>query len=107
MQMTLISRALDIGKRILDGRGVAMPQNLVIQADNTTREQRNQYSMMFIAWLTSRGIFRSAGEMFYEVGHTHNEVDQRFVLVRTALGRAQVLQTPEDSVCRGCGFELL
>ena len=52
---------------------------------------------MHMAILVGMGRFRACGMAFHKVGHTHNEVDQRFTLVRSALNRATVLQTPEDS----------
>lgn len=87
---------MDIVEGILKQRGVKMPQNLIIQADNTGREQRNQWLQMYSGFLVAGQRFRSVSNVFFLVGHTHNQVDQRFVLLRAILNRARVLQTPED-----------
>ena len=84
---------------ILKQRGVAMPRHLCLQTDNTCREQRNQFAFLWGAWLTGvKAAFDSVTLNFYEVGHTHNEVDQRFVVVGAALAKATVLQDPEDGL---------
>ena len=93
---------MDHAKRILDGRGVRFPRNIMIQADNTTREQRNPYLLVWQAWCAQHEIHRTIGQVFYDVGHTHNEVDQRFTAVRTALSRATILQTPQDRKLLDC-----
>lgn len=87
---------MDIVEGILKRRGVKMPQNLIIQADNTGREQRNQWLQLYSGFLVAGQRFRSVSNVFFLVGHTHNQVDQRFVLLRAILNRAKVLQTPQD-----------
>ena len=75
--------------------GRKLPTSLMIQADNTCREQRNQTGLYYGAWLASQSMV-SCGECYAEVGHTHNEVDQRFSVVRAILSKASTLETPED-----------
>jgi len=89
-------RALDLAQEVAHARGVQLPAHVVIQADNTCREGRNQWQIMFASWLIRSGLFSSVTLAFYRVGHTHNEVDQRFIVVANALNRAKVLQTPQD-----------
>ena len=88
--------ALDEIQQILETRGLEMPKNLIVQADNTTREQRNQYLMQYLIYLCGTGRFKSAMSAFFEVGHTHNRVDQRFSIVRGILAKADVLETPQE-----------
>ena len=39
----------------------------------------------------------SVEEAYYRVGHTHNEVDQRFFVLSSALSKQEKLECPEDS----------
>lgn len=96
MNLTAICRSLDHVKSVLDERGTPMPAHVCVQADNTTREQRNQFSFMFLSWAIGKGIWRSGSSMFYLPGHSHNECDQRFVPLAAALIRSHELQTPDD-----------
>lgn len=98
MQITLINRSIDTALQILRLRNVEAPHHVCIQADNTTREQRNQYLFLWAAVATSKGLFASVSPVFYLPGHSHNEVDQRFVVVAAAVSRAQELQTAEAYV---------
>ena len=96
MNISLILRTLDVAKKILDDRGVPFPHHVALQADNTCREQRNQHVFMLAAYLTSKQLFATTSLTFYIPGHSHNEVDQRFVPVAAALSRSKQLQSCED-----------
>lgn len=86
---------MDKTQQILNRRGLPLPAHVVLQADNTCREQRNQWLLLWGGTLLLKNLFRSVSYTFYTVGHTHNEVDQRFAVVRAALNRATTLQTPQ------------
>ncbi|CAE7258071.1 unnamed protein product [Symbiodinium sp. CCMP2456] len=88
--------ALDRTSEILSARGVCMPHHLVVQTDNTAREQRNQHTVLAFADLVCRGIFESVTQNYFQVGHSHNECDQRFVAVASCLSSCRTLQTPEE-----------
>ena len=77
-----------------------MPRHWVFQTDNTTREQRNSWAFLYCAWLVANGACRTVDQLFYRVGHTHNEVDQRFWVIGSALAKEATLQTPGDSVLK-------
>ena len=96
MEMTCISRALDMAQRELLLRGLDMPEHLSLTWDNTAREGKNQHLAKYQAWLVSTGCFRSVQDGQGQVGHTHNKLDQRFSVVAAILKGCQVLQTPED-----------
>lgn len=85
-------------REILNSKGLQCPIHLALQADNTCREQRNSWTMLFSSWLVGHGVVRTVDELFYRVGHTHNECDQRFFVLASALARHDTLQTPEDSI---------
>ena len=64
MNMSLIARALDLVQEKLHARGLPMPQNVWIQADNTCREGRNQWLWNFCSWLVTARKMRSAQQAF-------------------------------------------
>jgi hypothetical protein len=96
MTSSLLSHTLDIVQERLRERGRAMPLHLVIQVDNTARENRNQFVNKWAAWLMLRGLFRSVTFQFLPVGHTHINVDQKFSTIATKLAVQAVFETPED-----------
>ena len=101
MQQTILARVLDIVDGILRKDNLPMPANLLLAADNTTREHRNQHLLKFLAKLVSCKQFLAAENGYMMVGHTHNKLDQRFGTIACGLARQQVLETPEDTVCVG------
>ena len=92
MNCTIISRALDLEKL----GDAAMPRTLVVSADNTTRESKNQYFATYLSMLVSSGRFESVELQFMQVGHTRNEQDHWFSTLATVLSRAPVLECPEE-----------
>ena len=101
MQMTLLTHTLDVVRDIMARRKRELPWHLAVHADNTCREQRNQFLMQWAASLSLKGLFRSISYTFLPVGHTHIGVDQRFSMIRAALCRQAVLETPEDGARKG------
>ena len=93
MNGTILCRMLDLAreKQLKDGLG-AMPRKLVINADNTTRESKNQFFLGTEAVLVGQNKFSEIDGEFPKTGHTHNELDQRFSSVGTSLSRAPVLE---------------
>lgn len=96
MNITLINRAVDVALDVLRSRNVSAPHHLCLQADNTAREQRNQFVFSFCALATAKHLWATVTQCFYRPGHSHNEVDQRFVGVAAALSRATQLQNCEE-----------
>ena len=74
------------------GFGIAFPAHLVFQSDNAAGEGKNQTVMKFCAWLVWRGAFETVTMAQFRVGHTHNQQDQRFSAVASALSAAAVLE---------------
>ena len=79
MECSIISRVLDLVWQQIqsDHLGMAMPRTLVVAADNTTREAKNQHFLTYLCYLKAAGKFSDAELEMMEVGHTHNEDDQR------------------------------
>ena len=116
MNCTIISRCLDLLQQGLPrtrqkwGPGTvwpsqpgtawpsqcALPRTIVVGADNTTRESKNQTFLSFLAHLVARNMFEAAEVQFLQTGHTHNEQDQRFSFVGALLQRAPVLEDPYE-----------
>ena len=58
-----------------------LPPVLRIQADNCGRENKNQYMIVFCAALVGLGYFTEVYLSFFLVGHTHEDIDQRFNVI--------------------------
>ena len=67
-----------------------------VQADNTVKEIRNNYSFRMLASFLQQGTFQVATEAHLRVGHTHEDVDGVFSVCASALKTAPDLQTPRD-----------
>jgi hypothetical protein len=79
MECTVISRTLDlVTNKMGDGANVSLPTTLLVAADNTPREGKNQHFQTYLAYLKASGKFESAEAEYLRTGHTHNEQDQRF-----------------------------
>ncbi len=55
-----------------------LPPVLYVQLDNTSRENKNKYTMAYFYMLVERGIFQKIKIGFLLVGHTHDQIDQMF-----------------------------
>jgi len=101
MNCTVISRMLDLVKEKI-GPQCALPRSLLVAADNTTRESKNQIFANFMAMMPCREVFEDDAVQFLRAGHTHNELDQRFSTVAAILSHAPTLEDPQDSnkVCK-------
>lgn len=95
MNATVICRCLDI---LCDKLGpqFSLPRTLIVAADNTTRESKNQHFANFLSYLVATEKFECVEQQFMQTGHTHNEQDQRFSSVTTLLSRAPVLEDATD-----------
>ena len=71
-----LSEALELAEEELKQRGKSMPAHLVIQADNTCRENKNQWCLKFAAALVASGRFKTVTWSFLRTGHTHEPLMQ-------------------------------
>lgn len=71
---------------------------LWLQADNTPKEVRNQYTSQLCCLLCQANTFSVTGHHHLGVGHTHEDVDGILSLVTTSLRQESVLQCPPDVV---------
>jgi len=61
------------------------PKTLMLQLDNTTAENKNHTVMAYCAWLVATGVFECVQVRFLMVGHTHEDIDGYFGLLRRFL----------------------
>jgi hypothetical protein len=67
-----------------------LPPYLRIQADNCGRENKNVYILALCGTLVALGIFKEIQLSFLIVGHTHEDIDQRFSTISSALKRQDI-----------------
>lgn len=98
MNATVIARVLDIlvSKLKAKGGGFGLPPHLIINCDNTPREGKNSHFASFLSSVIAAGCFRSIQVEFLQVDHTHNELDQRFSSMASAIKGADCIETPAD-----------
>lgn len=56
--------------------GRAVPQHLVLVADNTTAQAKNQNTLLYLCFLVAHKYFATICLFHLMVGHTHEDVDQ-------------------------------
>jgi hypothetical protein len=78
-------------------RCTGLPLGLHIQQDNTSREGKNQFILRFAAMMVLLKIFRWVTLGFLRMGHTHDNLDQIFAQVVTAI-RHSIFDTPDNVV---------
>ena len=71
-------------------RGGTLPPVLRIHADNCGRENKNQYMFALCATLVGLGYFAEVYLSFLLVGHTHEDIDQRFSVISGTLKRQDI-----------------
>jgi hypothetical protein len=84
--ITTVMHVIDDVRR----RKGALPPTLRIQADNTTRENKNIYMFALCAALVGMGYFQEVQLCFLIVGHTHEDIDQRFSIISHTLKRSNI-----------------
>ena len=63
------------------------PSVFTLQLDNTTSDCKNHTVLAYLAWLEAIGVFEVARLAFLMVGHTHEDIDGMFGLLRRYLWR--------------------
>ena len=92
----VLTRTLARVQRMCASRGRAMPDHLVVQADNTTAQAKNSEVVKFLAVLVRKYKFHSAVLNFLQVGHTHEDVDFMFSLLLALVLRKVRIKVPDD-----------
>jgi hypothetical protein len=55
-----------------------LPKHLVLQMDNSAKDNKNQTMLAFSSDLVARGIFETVTMSFLMTGHTHEDIDAAF-----------------------------
>jgi hypothetical protein len=75
MNCTVISRCLDLVRAKIDDQ-YTLPRVLLVQADNTTRESKNQHFCSYMGYLITKEVFDGESVEYMVTSHTHNEQDR-------------------------------
>lgn len=80
--------------RQLASKGL-LPRVLVLQLDNTAKENKNNLVIKYCGLLVRMDVFKEVQIVFLPVGHTHAKIDQRFSVVSRALHAKDCLTLPQ------------
>ena len=68
-----------------------MPPVLLLQLDNTTKQNKGKYLFGFLHHLVHHGVFQKIIISYLPVGHTHEDIDQMFSRFAIALRKYDAL----------------
>ena len=71
-------------------------EELHVQLDNTTKDNKNHTVFAFLAWLVQSGKFHKVKVSFLPVGHTHEDIDALFGVIVRFLRGVPVTYTHEE-----------
>ncbi len=77
----VIARALERCREVARRRGIELPKELVVFADNTTRENKNNTLLQFLAYLVASAQFNLTALLNHDMGHSHNILDQLYGII--------------------------
>ena len=96
MQCTVLALITDDTQTRMAQKQTEFPRHLTLNTDNTPSETKNVTCFTFAAWLVFKKKVDTIDLMQGQIGHTHNEEDQRFSVARAALRRSDKLEVPTD-----------
>ena len=94
----VLCQLLDKVAELCRVQGRRFPVHLVLQADNTVAQTKNQYATAFCSQLVGMQKFSTVTMNFLMVGHTHEDIDQLFALICQYVIRRHRWQTPEEFI---------
>lgn len=81
-----LSRALFVLLEKREAHGIhGIPEQLHIQLDNTSKDNKNRFFFAFCDLMVHVGLFCRVTVSFLPVGHTHEDIDRRFSRVSVHL----------------------
>ena len=86
----VITSIMNVINDVRDRRGGLLPPVLRIQIDNCGQENKNQYMFVLCAAFVGLGYFAEVYLSFLLVGHTHEDIDQRFSVISSTLKRHDI-----------------
>ena len=90
----VLCESLDKVAEICRVQGRRFPVHLVLQADNTAAQAKNQYAAAFCSQMVGTQKFSTVTLNFLMVGHTHEDIDQLFSVICQYIIRKYHWQTP-------------
>lgn len=78
-----------------------LPQELHLQLDNTSGENKNITMVAMASWLVHAGYFKRVRVFFLLVGHTHIIIDQVFGVITKRIKSLQLLEVEDLVVAIG------
>ena len=92
----VLCELLDKVAEICRVQGRRFPVHLVLQADNTVAQAKNQYAAAFCSQMVGMQKFSTVTLNFLMVGHTHEDIDQLFSVICQYIIRKYHWPTPEE-----------
>ena len=92
----VLCQLLDQVAELCRVQGRRFPVHLVLQADNTVAQTKNQYAAAFCSQLVGMQKFSTVTLNFLMVGHTHEDIDQLFAMICQYVIRRHRWQTPDE-----------
>ena len=92
----VVCQLLDKVAELCKVQGRRFPVHLVLQADNTVAQTKNQYASAFCSQLVGMQKFSTVTLNFLMVGHTHEDIDQLFSLICQYVVRRHRWETPDE-----------
>jgi hypothetical protein len=71
-------------KKIVDAKPLL--RKLLLQTDNSVKNNKNRHLLAFLALLTTRKVFKEVQFEFLIVGHTYEDIDKSFGYFSKKLG---------------------
>jgi hypothetical protein len=65
--------------------------NLLLQIDNSVKDNKNQHLLTYLSLLTSRDVFEDVKLGFLVIGHTHEDIDGCFGYLSKKLKEKYIL----------------
>ncbi len=96
MEASVLSRQLDLVWEMSKELQCPMFDNLIIGIDNTAREGKNQFFLLFCAFLEAKHCFRNVQVEFLPSRHSQNYQDLCFSVVSGQLPQALRLASSKE-----------
>ena len=81
--------------KIAAATGRTPPHTVVVASDNTVRECKNKYFLLYLANLTSHHKLRATALVNLRKAHSHSEIDQLWGLISRRIASCDKLYSPK------------
>ena len=76
--------------------GRTPPHTVLVVSDNTVRECKNQYFLLYLANLTAQFHVRTSGLLNLRKAHSHSAIDQLWGIISRRISSCDKLSSPES-----------